>query len=222
MLAGTRSRQPPRNVTASVQPRASCIAFCNRSPRMIKQNLIKALIGLMLLIVAMGLLGMALEEELVVITTWIVERIGFAGLAAILMVTDTLVTPFPPDILLVVIANSPLAEHWPVYVGILGGISVLAGMTGYGIGRWLGHFAWAQRLFGRFKEEHHEFIRKYGFWAIVIGAVTPLPYSVTCWTAGVLNLRWSVVLAASLLFRIPRLYLFYWLLSSTGKLFSVA
>lgn len=221
MLAGTRHRAaaPQRDNVPAPRKRHS---RCNRSPRMIKQNLIKALIGLMLFIVAMGLLGMALEEELVVITTWIVERIGFAGLAAILMVTDTLVTPFPPDILLVVIANSPLAEHWPVYVGILGGISVLAGMTGYGIGRWLGHFAWAQRLFGRFKEEHHEFIRKYGFWAIVIGAVTPLPYSVTCWTAGVLNLRWSVVLAASLLFRIPRLYLFYWLLSSTGKLFSVA
>lgn len=187
---------------------------------MIQQNLIKALVALAVFLVAMGILGFVLEDELTAGTTWVVERIGFAGLAMILMVTDTLVTPFPPDILLVVIAKSPLAANWPVYVGILGVVSVCAGMAGYSIGRWLGHFEWSQRLFGRFKDEHHDFIRKYGFWAIVIGAVTPLPYSVTCWTAGVLGVRWTVVLAASALFRIPRIYLFYWLLATTGNFFS--
>ena len=188
---------------------------------MIQQNLIKALIGLVAFIAAMAVLGFVFEDELTVITAWVVDRVGFVGLAAILMVTDTLVTPFPPDILLVVIKKSRLAEDWPVYVGILGMVSVIAGMTGYGIGRWLGHFQWSQRMFGDFKEDHRSFIRKYGFWAVAIGAVTPLPYSVTCWTAGVLGLRWTRVLAASVLFRIPRFFLYYWLLSTTGSLFSV-
>lgn len=183
---------------------------------MIQKNLINALLGLVLFVALMGLLGFLYEEELTRTTTWIVEHIGFPGLVVILAITDTLVTPFPPDILLVIVANSPLAENWPVYVGILGAVSVCAGMTGYSLGRWLGHFEWTQRLFGQFKEEHHDFIRKYGFWAVVIGAVTPLPYSVTCWTSGVLGVRWTVVLAASALFRIPRFYLFYWLLSSTS------
>ena len=188
---------------------------------MIRQNLINALLGLAIFIIAMGLLGLFFEDELMAITTWIVDRIGFTGLAMILMVTDTLVTPFPPDILLVVIANSRLSENWPVYVGILGIVSVCAGMTGYCIGRWLSHFGWAKRLFGQFKEEHHDFIRKYGFWAVVLGAITPLPYSVTCWTTGVLGLRWTTVLAASVLFRLPRIYLYYWLISTAGGLFSL-
>jgi len=187
---------------------------------MIQLNLIKALLGLILFLLALGLLGLFLEDELTAITTWLVMRIGFAGLAIILMVVDTLVTPFPPDLLLVIVANSPLAENWPIYVGILGVVSVCAGMTGYGIGRWLGHFAWAQRMFGQFKDNNLDFIRKYGFWAVVIGAVTPLPYSVTCWTAGALGMRWTVVLAASVLFRVPRFFLFYWLITSTGGLFS--
>jgi membrane protein YqaA with SNARE-associated domain len=186
---------------------------------MIQKNLIKALIGLTAFILLMALLGYLFEEELTRITTWIVDKIGFAGMAAILSVTDTLVTPFPPDILLVIIANSPLSQNWPVYVGTLGVVSVCAGMTGYGIGRWPGHFRWSQRLFGKFKDEHHDFILKYGFWAVAIGAITPLPYSVTCWTSGVLGVRWTVVLAASALFRIPRFYLFYLLLTGVNGLF---
>lgn len=187
---------------------------------MIQQHLIKTLIAMLAFIAAMAVLGFVFEEEMTGVTTWVVERLGFVGMAAILMVTDTLVTPFPPDILLAVIARSRLADDWPVYVGILGLVSVIAGMTGYGIGRWLGHFRWSHRLFGDFKEDHRKLLRKYGFWGVALGAVTPLPYSVTCWTAGVLGIRWTKVLAASVLFRIPRFFLYYWLLATTGSLFS--
>ncbi|MGY6552946.1 MAG: YqaA family protein [Wenzhouxiangella sp.] len=187
---------------------------------MIQKQLINALIGILVLIGVMLVLGLVFEDEMVAVTSWVVERLGFWGLAAILLVTDTLVTPFPPDILLAVIAKSPLAENWPVYVGILGLVSVVAGLSGYWIGRWLGHFRWCQRLFGEFKEDHRQFIGKYGFWGVGIGAITPLPYSVTCWSAGVLGIRWTKVLAATLLFRVPRFYAFYWLLATTGSFFT--
>lgn len=187
---------------------------------MIRQQLIKTLAAIFLLLFIMAAVGLLFEEEMIALTGRVVERLGFWGLAAILLVTDTLVTPFPPDILLAVIAKSPLAENWPVYVGILSLVSVVAGLTGYWIGRWLGHFRWCQRLFGQFKEDHRQFIGKYGFWGVALGAITPLPYSATCWTAGMLGIRWTKVLAAMLLFRVPRFYAFYWLLSTTGSLFS--
>lgn len=152
-------------------------------------------------------------------TNWLAGRIGFAGLCLILFVTDTLVTPFSPDIMLVVIAKSDLAERLLPYVLILGMVSVSAGMLGWCIGRWLGHFRFVQHLFGQFNDEQAAFIRKYGFWAIVLGATTPLPYSVTCWTAGIMGVRWSTVFAASVLFRIPRVIIYYLLIASTGNLF---
>lgn len=97
-------------------------------------------------------------------TNWVVDQIGFAGLCLILFITDTLVTPFPPDILLVVIACSDLAEHWLIYLLVLGLASVVAGMLGWCLGRWLRHLKFFQRLFGQFNEEQRTFIAKYGFW----------------------------------------------------------
>lgn len=188
---------------------------------MIKRHLYAALLGLCAFIVVMGVLGYLFEGELEFLASWIVARVGFAGLALLLFITDTLVTPFPPDILLIVIFRSHLAEYWPVYVGLLGLVSVTAGMVGFSIGRWLGHLRWSQRWLWDFKEDHRDFIRKYGFWAIAIGSITPLPYSVTCWTAGVLGVPWTRVLAAAILFRIPRMYMVYWLLFTTSNFFSV-
>jgi membrane protein YqaA with SNARE-associated domain len=187
---------------------------------MIRENLIKVLASILFVTIAMAALGFWLEEELVVATNWLVDRIGFAGMCLILFVTDTLVTPISPDILLLVIAKSDLAEQWPRYVLTLGMVSVGAGMLGWSIGRWLGHFKSVQRLFGQFSDDQRDFIRKYGFWAIVLGAATPLPYSVTCWTAGVVGVRWSTVLAASVLFRIPRIIIYYLLIASASNLFA--
>jgi len=186
---------------------------------MIRENLLKALAGILILVVAMAALAFWFEEEMSIGTNWLVGRIGFAGLCLILLLTDTLVTPFSPDVVLVVVAKSDLAKHWLPYVLILGMVSVSAGLLGWGIGRWLGHIRLVQYLFGQLNDEQRAFIRKYGFWAIVLGAATPLPYSATCWTAGILGVRWTTVLAASILFRIPRVIIYYLLIASTGHLF---
>lgn len=192
--------------------------FCFEDCFMIRENLLKTLAGLIIIVVIIGILGFWFENEMTMMTNWVVDRIGFTGLCLILLVTDTLVTPFLPDILLVVVAKSALAERGLYYVFILGTVSVVAGMLGWNIGRWLGRFNFIQRLYGQIGEEQRGFVEKYGFWAIVLGAITPLPYSVTCWTAGVIGLRWTKVLAASVLFRIPRIILYYLLIASTVNL----
>ena len=186
---------------------------------MIQRNLINALVTLAIFFVALVLIGAIFEDELLRGTTWVAQNVGFVGMCLILLVTDTLVTPFPPDILLIVVAHSELADNWFRYVTILSLVSVFAGMQGWMIGRWLAHFPFARRLFGEFKDENREFIQRYGFWAVAIGATTPLPFSATCWGAGILGLRWTTVLAAAVLFRIPRFILYYWLIIATGHWF---
>jgi membrane protein YqaA with SNARE-associated domain len=186
---------------------------------MIRENLTKALAGLLILIIVLSLLGFWFEEELMTATNSMVDRIGFAGLCLILLITDTLVTPVSPDLLLVVIAKSDLADHWVRYVFVLSVVSVLAGMLGWSIGRRLGHLKRVSRYFDQFDEKQRRFIRRYGFWAIALGAVTPLPYSVTCWTAGAVGVSAKTALAASVLFRIPRIFLYYLIIAATGTWF---
>lgn len=186
---------------------------------MIRENILKTLTGILIIVVMMAVLSFWFEHEMTMMTNWVVDRIGFAGLCLILLVTDTFVTPFLPDILLVVIAKSSLAERWLYYVFILGVVSVFAGMLGWSIGRSLGQFQFIQRLYGKIGKKQRGFVDKYGFWAVVIGATTPLPYSVTCWTAGAMGLHWTKVLTASVLFRIPRIVVYYILIESTGHMF---
>lgn len=186
---------------------------------MISENLIKTLIALAIFVLTMAAIGYLFEEELEAGTNWIVDQIGFLGLCLILLVTDTLITPFPPDVLLLVIAKSSLSEHWFMYVSILGAVSCVAGMLGWGIGRWLGHFGFIKRILGELEENQREFIHRYGFWAIAIGSITPFPFSVTCWAAGMMALRGTTVLAAVLVFRIPRFFLYYWLIIAASEWF---
>lgn len=179
---------------------------------MIGENLIKTVVALAIFIVAMTALGYLFENELETGTNWVVNQVGFLGLCLILLVTDTLITPFPPDILLLVIAKSSLAEYWPLYVLILGMVSCAAGILGWGIGRWLGHFELVKRMIGKLDKNQREFIHRYGFWAVAIGSITPFPFSITCWAAGMMSLRGITVLTAVLIFRIPRFFLYYWLI----------
>jgi membrane protein YqaA with SNARE-associated domain len=175
----------------------------------IRENVIKGVVAILVFALTMAVVGLAFEAQLVVATNAVVDRIGFAGLCAIMLVNDLLVTPLPGDLLLVVIAKSDLSGDWPRYVLMLGLMSVLAGVLGWGIGRWLGHLRFIRQMLGDFKDKHQDFIRRYGFWAIVLGSATPLPYSLTCWSAGMMGVRWTTVLIASLLFRIPRFLIYY-------------
>lgn len=181
--------------------------------------LMKTVIAITVALVLMSVLGFAFEHELEVFAQWVADRLGFAGLGAILLVTDTVVTPFPPDVLLIVVAKSAFASDWPWYVGTLGAVSAWAGVQGWAIGRWLGHKPLSRRLFGEFKSEHADMVRKYGLWAVLAGAVTPMPFSVTCWSAGVLGLGFWPVLTACL-FRIPRFYLYYGIVAAGVSLFN--
>lgn len=188
---------------------------------MIRDALFKTVAGILAALVVLGFLGFVYEPELEAFAQWVADRLGFAGLVAVILVTDTFVPPFPNDVLLLVVAKSVLKADWPVYVGILGLVSAWAGIQGWALGRWLGRRSFMRVVFGEFKAEHEDQIRKYGGWAVLAGALTPFPFSVTCWGAGVLGLGFWPVLTACL-FRIPRFYLYYGVIVTGVSFFSRA
>ncbi len=186
---------------------------------MIEATLKKTLYSIVALFLLMGALGFAFQQEIVAAAKWLALHVGFLGMALVVLIADTFILPFPPDSLLVVINRSAMAEQWAWYVLGIGAVSAWAGIQGYFIGRWIEHIPALHRTCARFREEHGPMLRRYGFWWVVIGATTPLPFSVTTWTAGMLQVPlWQTALAC--LFRIPRFFLYYGIIHAGLGLFS--
>ncbi len=183
----------------------------------VRKTLLRALLGIGILLVLGAILFFYFDDEIKTFTHWTVNRFGFAGMALIVFVADSLITPFPPDIILVIIAKSELANNWLVYVGILGSLSVVGGNLGAFLGRKLGNTRWAKGLVTLLSRGDEKMISRLGFWAVVLGAATPLPFSITTWTAGFIGMKKRLVFFACLV-RIPRYYIYYVLIAYSDYL----
>jgi len=60
-------------------------------------------------------------------------------------------------------------------------------------------------------------MKRFGPIAVAIGALTPFPYSVTTWTAGMFNMPFKRMILPTML-RIPRLWIYYWILDGAFKI----
>lgn len=191
------------------QPRAAAPGEPNDPYRgFVRRKLFAAVVSIVVLVALVVLLTLEFQAELDVFTLWVFDRIGLTGLVALLFLSDAAASPVPPDAVLLLISNSPFHAFWPTLIPLLGLISSVAGWVGYFIGRRLAHTRFSRFLFQRFKQTSAALIHRYGPWGIVLGAITPLPFSVTCWTAGMLEIPFRRV-AWPCLLRIPRFLLYY-------------
>jgi membrane protein YqaA with SNARE-associated domain len=189
----------------------------------VRRKVLMGLLGLVLMILAVGLAGLKYETELFAVTQAIHHALGVGGLVVILFLSDSIITPIPPDLILVVIAKSDLRIHFLSLLLLLGVVSTLAGNVAWFLGGRLSNVEWVRAAFGRFRRKNAELVLRYGGLGVALGSLTPIPFSVTCWTAGLLHVRWRSVFWATLL-RIPRFYIYYFLIAYsdtlTGLLFS--
>jgi membrane protein YqaA with SNARE-associated domain len=174
----------------------------------IRRNLIRAAITLIVLFGALAAVGKVFQPELIALTESIYQTIGVAGLLGVLFVSDAMFSPLPPDVVLIVIANSELSSEWPWLLPTIGALSAIAGNLGWWFGHRFARFEWATRWTQKLRKKYSDQILRYDRWAIVLGAITPLPFSLICITAGALGMRWRRLAPITLL-RIPRFALVY-------------
>jgi membrane protein YqaA with SNARE-associated domain len=169
--------------------------------------------------VLVGLAGAYFESHVVTASTWFTDRFGVVGILAAICVSDTIISPLPPDALLIVIAKGKLAGSWAWLVPVGGFASGLGGFVGSFIGKALG-VRWLGPRTRQLLDEHRPVIERYGVWAVVLGALTPVPFSVTCWLARMAGLRPARILVACLL-RVPRFMLYYLFIVQADRLGSM-
>ena len=122
------------------------------------------------------------------------------ALLALVAFSESVVFPIPPDPLLIAVGvASPGSAIW------VAALVTIASVSGAYIGHWLGRKIGRpllRRLVSESKTERAEVLfNRYGVWAILVAAFTPIPYKVFTILAGIMNLPIRPFLLASLIGR---------------------
>ena len=160
--------------------------------------------GLLLAIVALG--GLFFREPLEAFAHWIVAEFGLFGIFLGVMATDAFTFPIPPDTYLFVAVASGTAVA-PI-LAVVCVASVLAGNIGYTLGPYLQRIGFIRSRIEAFRPRGEQLFLRYGMWTVAIAALTPIPFSVTCWFAGIYKMPRMAFFFATLM-RIPRLLGYY-------------
>lgn len=141
-----------------------------------------------------------MEEITSVLISW-----GIIGLIAAAF-TEAFFSPILPDLILIPLALA--VPEMAIYYGAVATVvSVIGGIVGY----WIGHRVGPPAARRMIPEKHLETIQRYAkdnaVWAIVVVAMSPIPYKFMCITAGALRVNRTVFIGASLVGRAKRFML---------------
>jgi len=135
----------------------------------------------------------------------ILARFGLPGLVVTITLLDYFLQPFPPDIL---VYSYVLSEgNIFLVAGLAGAASVLGGVFGYFTGWFLEHEGAAKFIKPSHYKQAHDLFENHGFLAVLIGALTPVPFNVVCWSAGVFRMPFHYFLISAIATRGPRFLL---------------
>ncbi len=128
--------------------------------------------------------------------------------------------PIPPDVLLIALAISiPTRAFHFAMVATIG--SLIGGIAGYGIGmfgydsigRPIVEFYHGQEIMQAIKERYDE----YGFWGVLVAAITPLPYKIFTISSGMFSFDFFQFMIASIIGRSVRFFAVAGLIWKFGK-----
>jgi membrane protein YqaA with SNARE-associated domain len=143
------------------------------------------------------------ETKIIFIT--LVSIFGLSGLFIFVIILDTIIQPLSPDLL---VFGSTFGGANLYSASLVGGFgSVIAGILGYFIGKKIGAAGFRKWFGDKHLKKGKKFFKKYGIWAIIVGAISPIPYSSVCWAAGIYKMRFFPFLISSIVTRIPRFFL---------------
>lgn len=134
------------------------------------------------------------------------EKMGTSGVFLFVLIVDTFIVPMTVDVMYpLVIAWSPIK-----IMLVLGTASFIGGILGYWFGRLLSHLKMVTKGVDKIVGTHGQFIENHGAWAIVIAALSPIPYSTICWAAGIVNVDHRKIIFACIA-RYARMIIYYYI-----------
>ena len=174
----------------------------------LQKILLKGLFGLLAIIPIILILSYFLKEPIHNFSTSFVEIFGVYGVGLGILISDSLPAFMIPDAFLVLAVAGELPDLPVLFNASIG--SILGGSISYFLGRYV--FPKIDKI-QNFLKEHEEklivYLDKYGVWAVVLAATTPLPYSWMSILVGTLKMPYWKFLLSSLT-RAPRFIVYYY------------
>jgi len=109
-------------------------------------------------------------------------------LLSIFTVSEIVFGILPPEIFMLIWQSEGVMSTYIINLTILTFISYGAGIVGYYIGKVFSKTGFYQRIHVRFLQQYDRKLKLYGGYLVLVGAVTPVPFSATCMLAGSVNL----------------------------------
>jgi membrane protein YqaA with SNARE-associated domain len=128
---------------------------------------------------------------------------------ALLAYTEAIFFPVPADLLLgaLCLGKPRRSFYWALVCTFW---SVLGGTTAMLLGRAIGHDRVVETMnwvgLGDKAALALQYFRDWGFWAVAVAALTPVPYMVFSWVAGFAKIQWWQFVLASVIFRPMRFF----------------
>jgi membrane protein YqaA with SNARE-associated domain len=126
----------------------------------------------------------------------------------------------PPELFMLVwvTAKASLADYSMNLVNLTL-ISYAAGVLGYFIGRYFSKSPIYKRMSDRFLTQYQGQLKRFGGYIVLVGALTPLPFSATCMLVGSVNYPFRSFLLISIS-RVFRFAVYGWMVWSFPNWFS--
>jgi membrane protein YqaA with SNARE-associated domain len=137
----------------------------------------------------------------------------------LLAVAESSFFPVPPDVLLMALALSIPKKSFR-FAAVCAAGSVMGGIAGYGIG-YFGYEAVGRPIIDMYHGQEvmakvENLYALYGFWGVLIAAITPIPYKVFTISSGFFRFDFGPFVAASIIGRSFRFFLVAGLIYAFG------
>jgi membrane protein YqaA with SNARE-associated domain len=108
-------------------------------------------------------------------------------LLSIFTVSEVVFGIIPPEIFMLIWQSKGDLSIYIINLTYLTLISYGAGVLGYYIGRFFSKTPIYGRIHDRYLKQYEQKLRTYGLYLVLVGAITPVPFSATCMLAGSVN-----------------------------------
>lgn len=203
------SPDPRPPVTPTDEPLDTPLDGATR--RYLLRNLIYLGVAIVLLVSLAALSQHLFGAEVAAVSHRLTHKGGYPGVGLAIWLIDTFTVPMSPDVVLAVVAHSSSSLNHALALTTICVASILGGNSGFYLAHWLSARPWLRRRLEKSFDKGHALFARFGVWAVVIAGLTPVPFSIVCWLAGVYNMSPGKLFLATLS-RIPRFVGWYYLI----------